>query len=544
MRIALLQLNLLVGDVEGNGAKIAGAVKALSGPTDLVITSELALVGYPPKDLLFNYALIDRCGAELERLAVELQEYPPILVGAPQINGSGMGKPLYNSTFLLDQGQVKASFQKKLLPTYDVFDEARYFESSAESQIMELSGKKVGITICEDIWNDHLFKSSPLYATNPLNDLRAQGVEVVVNLSSSPFSLGKHRQKEAMLSNIAKKSQVPLVYVNQVGGNDDLVFDGRSMAFDTRGVKIAQGKAFEEDALLVDLYSIEEADESKFDENEEIFNALVLGTGDYVRKCGFKRVVLGLSGGIDSALTAALAAHAVGPENVTALMMPSPHSSAGSLDDSVELAKRLGIKAIKVPIGPMMESFEITLTPVFGAAPASLTQENLQARIRGNLLMAHSNETGSLLLATGNKSELSVGYCTLYGDMAGGLAVISDLPKNRVYGLCRWINEHKNDPIPEAILTKAPSAELKPGQFDQDSLPDYDILDAILLRFIEQRMSGQEIIDEGFEADVVWDVIRKVRGAEFKRKQAPPGIKIHELAFGTGWRMPLAAKTL
>ncbi|MDT8447670.1 MAG: NAD+ synthase [bacterium] len=544
MRIALLQLNLLVGDIEGNAERILKAVRTITEPVDLIITSELALVGYPAKDLLFNYALIDRCRLQLERLAQDLNGGPAMLVGAPELNLSGMGKPLFNSTFLLHEGLIKASFQKKLLPNYDVFDEARYFESSKESQIMELAGKMVGITICEDIWNDHLFKASPLYATNPLSDLRAQGVEVVVNLSSSPFSLGKNKQKEAMLQSIAKKSKVPLVYVNQVGGNDDLIFDGRSMAYDGQGNKLAQGRLFEEDVIIVDLYDPQGVVEPEYDEDAEIFGALVTGTRDYIHKCGFKKACLGLSGGIDSALVAVIAAHALGPENVTALMMPSRHSSQGSLDDSKELAQRLGVVAKEVPIGPLMSSFDASLKGLFGAEPQGLTAENLQARIRGNLLMALSNEENSLLLSTGNKSELSVGYCTIYGDMAGALAVISDLPKSRVYRMARWINAHHGNPIPEEILTKAPSAELRPDQKDQDSLPDYDTLDAILLRFIEQRLSGQEIIDEGFDAEMVWDIIRKVRGAEFKRKQSPPGLKIHELAFGTGWRMPLAAKTL
>jgi len=541
MQVALLQVNFLVGDVVGNGRLIEEAVRRIKQPVDLCITSELALVGYPPKDLLFNYSLMGQVEAELDRLARVLHDQPPLLIGAPEWNHNGRGKALFNSTFLLHQGRIKQSFQKTLLPNYDVFDEARYFESSKGSQTFDLDGVSVGVTICEDIWNDHLFQPSSLYHTNPIDNLRSQNVDLIVNLSSSPFSLGKHQQKEGMLSGISKLSSVPVVYVNQVGGNDDLVFDGRSMAFDSQGNKICEALAFEPQELVVDLSCSGEMSPVVISEDAEIFKALVLGTGDYVRKCGMTKVVVGLSGGIDSALVTVIAAKALGPENVKVLAMPSPHSSAGSVDDAVHLANNLGIELQNLPIGGLMEAFDQSLTAGFGEACADLTGQNLQARIRGNLLMAYSNQEHRMLLSTGNKSELSVGYCTIYGDMAGGLAVIADLPKTRVYQLCRWINQTWPDLIPTAIIEKPPSAELKPDQLDEDNLPPYDVLDAILLRHIERRMSADEIIDDGFEAEQVNQVLHLVRIAEFKRKQAPPPIKIHQLAFGTGWRMPVAA---
>ena len=544
MRLGLLQLNYRVGDVAGNAAKIVAAVQA-APKVDLFVTSELALMGYPPKDLLFNYGLLEKCQKELESLALSLKDYPPILVGAPKFNDTGVGKALFNASFLLQKGRVDASFHKKLLPTYDVFDEARYFESAKSSQILELGGRRIGITICEDIWNDHLFQpAKSLYGQNPMNELRAGRVDLVVNLSSSPFWLGKHKQRETMLSMVAKKSGVPLVYVNQVGGNDDLIFDGRTLAFNHAGEQIAQGAMFAEDFVLVDTDSNVPLPPAIVDEEKELFMALVLGTRDYVEKCGFKKVVLGLSGGIDSALTAVIAAQALGPDKVKAILLPSPYSSKGSIDDSLNLAKRVGIETAILPIGDLMQGFEQALTPVLGGQPTGLTAENLQARIRGNLLMAYSNQTNAMLLTTGNKSELSVGYCTIYGDMAGGLAVISDLPKTLVYRLSNWINQTQNNPIPQAIIDKAPSAELRPNQTDQDSLPPYEQLDAILSLYIEGRRSLAEIVEAGFAEPIVQQIAKLVRGAEFKRKQLPPGLKVHELAFGTGWRMPIAAKSL
>jgi len=541
MQVALLQINLLVGDVIGNGRLIEEAIGRIDQPVDLYITSELALVGYPAKDLLFNYDLMGKVEAELDRLARQLEGQAPLLVGAPEWNRTGKGKALFNSTFLLHQGRVKQSFQKTLLPNYDVFDEARYFESSSGTQTFELDGQKIGVTICEDIWNDHLFQPSSMYQLNPMEALRGQDVDLIVNLSSSPFSLGKHQQKKGMLEGVSRKSNVPVVYVNQVGGNDDLVFDGRSMAFDGQGNKIARAAAFAADELVVDLSAAPMKPVDDLSEEAEIFEALVLGTRDYVRKCGLQRAVIGLSGGIDSALVAVIATKALGAENVKVVGMPSPFSSAGSVDDAVHLSENLGVEMQQIFIGPMMQAFDDALTPGFGGDCGDLTAQNLQARIRGNLLMAYSNQEGRMLLSTGNKSELSVGYCTIYGDMAGGLSVIADLPKTRVYALCRWINQTWPDLIPIEIIEKAPSAELKPDQLDEDSLPAYDILDGILLRMIERRMSPGEIIDDGFDAEQVHHVAALVRSAEFKRKQAPIPIKIHQLAFGTGWRMPIAA---
>ena len=546
MRISLLQLNFHVGDLAGNAAKIIDAVQEQADQNiDLFVTSELALLGYPPKDLLLNQDLVRRSQETLAALAQTLKNDAPILVGNVEFNRTGRGKPLFNSCFLLEAGNILRSFHKKLLPNYDVFDEVRYFESSDEEQVLEFKGKRIGITICEDIWNDRVTEQSPLYRENPVESLRQENVDLLINLSSSPFAIRKQSIRENMLSGIAVAGKIPVIYVNQIGGNDDLVFDGRSCAFDEQGQLIARAKAFAEDSLIVDLQDPQSGrKEESLSEEEEIWNTLVLGTRDYLTKCGFHKAVLGLSGGIDSALTAVIAAEAIGAENVTGVLMPSPYSSQGSIDDSLKLAELSGIKTHRIPIAPMMEAFDKALAPVFEGYEADTTEENIQARIRGNLLMAMSNKHGALLLTTGNKSELSVGYCTIYGDMSGGLAVISDLPKMLVYRLCTWVNKAKGNLIPENIITKPPSAELRPDQTDQDNLPSYEILDAILRLYIEKHKSAEQIIAEGFDSEIVNKIVRLVRLAEFKRKQAAPGIKVTDQAFGTGWRMPVAAKRI
>jgi NAD+ synthase (glutamine-hydrolysing) len=543
LRIALLQINPTAGDLNGNSALIARGVRAIeSQAADLVVTSELALMGYLPRDLLMNRGFVRRAGQALDALAMELKDGPPVLVGIATPNPGAGGRPLFNSAVLLKDGAGGPVFHKTLLPTYDVFDEDRYFEPASGPQILELNGWRLGISICEDVWNDRDFWSRRRYHQDPIEDLAQAGAQAIVNLSASPFTAGKQILREHMLGHLARKYSLPLVYVNQVGGDDDLIFDGRSAAFDAQGRMFARARGFQEDTLTVDLAAgtgvIAEDD---FEPEAEIWHALVLGVRDYARKTGFRKALLGLSGGIDSALTAALAADALGRENVLGVMMPSRYSSPGSVDDSVALARNLGIETLTLPIALMVSAYDQALAGAFRGLPPDVTEENIQSRIRGNLLMALSNKFGSLLLTTGNKSEMSVGYCTLYGDMNGGLAVIADLPKLMVYRVSRWRNRRRAD-IPEAILAKAPSAELRPNQTDQDSLPPYELLDQILELHIEQCQSAEEVIAHGFEEGAVRQVLKLVRAAEFKRKQAAPALKVTSRAFGTGWRMPIARR--
>lgn len=506
---------------------------------DLAVTPELALMGYLPRDLLMNRGFVRRSCEELSRMARELRDGPPLLVGVATANPADIGRPLFNSAVLLRDGETGPTFHKTLLPTYDVFDEDRYFEPAREPGILDLNGFKLGISICEDVWNDRDFWHRRRYHHDPIETLTERGAQAIVNLSASPFTVGKQEHREKMLGHMARKYGLPLVIVNQVGANDDLIFDGRSAAFDAQGQLFARARGFEEDVVVADLAACRGTiAEDDFTPESEIWRALVLGVRDYARKTGFRSVLLGLSGGVDSALTAAVAADAMGPENVLGVLMPSVYSSERSVSDSEALARRLGIRTLTLPISGIMGAFEGTLGDAFRGLPQDVTEENIQSRIRGNLLMALSNKFGSLLLTTGNKSEMSVGYCTLYGDMNGGLAVIADLPKMVVYRVSRWRNRCSPD-IPEAILTKAPSAELRPNQTDQDSLPPYDLLDQILERHVEQSQSAEEIIAEGFDAQTVRRVLRLVRMAEFKRKQAAPVLKVTSRAFGTGWRMPI-----
>jgi NAD+ synthase (glutamine-hydrolysing) len=545
MKIALLQLNPTVGDVAGNARRILDALRqAAARGADLAATPELALVGYLPRDLLLNPGFVRRSWDALEKLAREAADLPPVIVGLPEPNPSDTGRPLFNTAALLRGGRIDERFRKALLPTYDVFDEDRYFEPFHGPQVLDLAGHRVGISICEDIWNDRDFWKRRRYHHDPIEELVRAGATMVLNLSASPFTAGKHRRREEMLSSMAAKHAVPIAYVNQFGGNDDLVFDGRSCMFNADGAVFARGRAFDADVVVCDMDDARPiAPASDLGVESEIWRALVLGTRDYACKCGFSSVVLGLSGGIDSALTAAIAAEALGRDRVLGVMMPSPYSSQGSLDDAHELARHLGIETMTLPIEPLMHAFDDTLRTELGADLPGVAQENIQARIRGNLLMALSNTRGSLLLTTGNKSELSVGYCTLYGDMSGGLAVIADVPKTMVYRVSRWRNESAGRPIiPDATLTKAPSAELRPNQTDQDSLPPYEVLDDILRRYVERHQPAEEIVAAGFERATVDRVLRLVRIAEFKRKQAAPGLKVTDRAFGTGWRMPIAAK--
>jgi len=551
MKIALLQINTVAGDLSGNAARIARAVvEAGKRGADLCVTPELALTGYPPRDLLLSSAFVEKARHELNRLATRLALEPAVLVGTAAPTGRGDAKPLFNCAALLRAGAVETLMPKMLLPTYDVFDEDRYFEPGDSLGMVEIGGRRLGVTICEDIWNDKDFWQSRRYREDPVERLVAEGAQAIVNLSASPFTLGKQAMREKLIVSAARKYGLPVLYCNQVGGNDDLVFDGRSMASDAQGNLAARAQGFEEDILVVELDCLERCAPTQepqlakddFSPEAEAWRALVLGVRDYAAKCGFPSVLLGLSGGIDSALTAVLAAEALGPDKVLGVLMPSPYSSQGSVDDSLELAARLGIQTMTLPIEEIMGGFERTLAPAFAGREPDVTEENIQSRIRGNLLMAISNKFGKLLLTTGNKSELAVGYCTIYGDMSGGLAVISDVPKTMVYRLADWCNAHRAELIPQAIIDKAPSAELRPDQKDQDSLPPYEELDAILRLRVELQASVDEIAAAGFDRVVVGKVCRLVKNAEFKRRQAAPGLKITDRAFGTGWRMPVACR--
>jgi NAD+ synthase (glutamine-hydrolysing) len=565
MKIAIAQLNPIIGDLAGNAQQIlTAAQQAAEQNVDLLLTTELSLCGYPPRDLLLQPSFVSALADVLAQLGRDLPEQLAVLVGTviPNLRSfqSG-GKPLFNTSALLQNGKIQQYFHKRLLPTYDVFDEDRYFESGLQINSFELAGVHIGVTICEDLWNDEEFWGKRNYQADPIADLASQGVDLVVNLSASPYSVGKQQLRESMLRHTAIRYRQPILYANQVGGNDDLIFDGSSVGFDRSGQIICRAQAFDTDLIMTefdlaqrDLRSIPLAPQPQ-SEDAEIWAALVLGVRDYARKCGFSKVVLGLSGGIDSALVAAIATAALGAENVLGVLMPSPYSSDHSVDDAIALAKNLGIQTDQLPIRPIMAAYDQTLADLFVGTAFGLAEENMQSRIRGALLMAISNKFGHLLLSTGNKSEMAVGYCTLYGDMNGGLAAIADVPKTRVYSICRWLNqggEQKESSsfqlpaalpiVPPNILTKPPSAELKPGQVDQDSLPPYDILDDILDRLIHQHQSPDRIAEAGHDPKVVDRVVQMVTRAEFKRKQAPPGLKITDRAFGTGWRMPIASR--
>jgi NAD+ synthetase len=553
MRIALLQLNPVVGDLDGNAARIAAAYdQAVRAGAELCVTPELALAGYPPRDMLlyqgFAAAAWDAAADLARSLEAAHPGGPALLLGCPEPNRTGQGKALYNAALWCEAGGVRRTFRKALLPTYDVFDEARYFEPgpAGPGGVMDYRGVKLGVTICEDLWNDKDYWPHRLYPVDPVEAAVSAGAQALINLSASPFSLRKQALRQDMLGSIAGKRGLPLAYCNQIGGDDELVFDGRSALFGPDGALLCRAAGFAEDLLLADLFAVAPGTIPADDLSapSETWRALVLGTRDYLRKCGFKKALLGLSGGIDSAVVACVAAEAIGPENVLGVLMPSPWSSRGSVDDSLELAANLGVPTRVIPIAGLMRAFDAALAESFAGLAPDTTEENVQSRIRGNLLMALSNKTGALLLTTGNKSELAVGYCTIYGDMSGGFAVISDLRKTQVYALARHINALKGRAIPEAILTKAPSAELRPDQTDQDSLPPYDVLDAILALHIEGQKTAAEIIAQGYEPAVVARVCRLVKISEFKRRQAAPGIKVAWRSFGTGWRMPLAAKAL
>jgi NAD+ synthetase len=539
MKVALAQINPTVGDLEGNSNKILDFhQQAKLAGADLVVFSEMVLTGYPPLDLLGRPAFVDRCEIALSELAARLTG-PPALVGAVLPNPVPEGRAVRNVAVLLDGGVVRSVHAKSRLPTYDVFDEDRYFEPAAERQPAEVGGQRVGVTICEDIWEGPQ-EGRSRYRLDPVGILSAQGIDMLVNLSASPFHAGKGKEREELLRSIARGQGAPVLFVNQVGGNDSLLFDGRSMALGPDGKLIARAEAFREDLVLADLDSGKgDMRPSPPEGDAEIFRALVMGLSDYMKKCGFGRAVLGLSGGVDSALVACLAAEAAGADRVLALAMPAPYSSPHSRSDAEKLAQNLGIDFAVVPIDAVLKTYRETLQPGLGEVEKTLVEENLQARIRGAVVMAYANHAGALPLATGNKSELAVGYCTLYGDMAGGLAPIGDLYKTQVYALANHINRH-NEVIPRRIIERPPSAELRPDQTDQDTLPPYDVLDPVLDLIISQAQDASSIVAAGHPADVVERVVRMVELSEFKRRQAAPVLRVSRRAFGAGRQIPIA----
>jgi len=540
MKVALAQINPTVGDFDGNAAKIKEAARrAVAQGADLAVFPEMSLMGYPPRDLVEHAGFVERCLEALDRLARELPL--PAIVGFVSRNERREGKPLHNSAAFIQAGRVVSVHHKSLLPTYDVFDEDRYFEPGPAPRAAQFDGRKLGVTICEDLWRPE----SSLHARyhfDPIPALTGQGAQVIINLSASPFTLGKMEVRRRLLSDHARRLGLPVIYVNQVGGNDELVFDGGSMVMDERGELVAAARQFEEDLLVVDLEALPSPiPQPSEDRAEAAFRALALGTRDYLHKCGFQSAVLGLSGGIDSALTCVIAAEALGPKNVLGVSLPSRFSSAGALDDAVALAANLGIRHITIPIEKIHQAFLDTLAPVFQGLRPDITEENVQARIRGTLLMALSNKRGMLLLTTGNKSELATGYCTLYGDMCGGLAPIGDVPKMMVYEISRWVNREKVV-IPLDSLTKPPSAELRPNQTDQDTLPPYELVDRVLQGYIEEQKEPREIVASGVDRAVVEDVVRRIETSEYKRRQAVPVLKITSKAFGYGRRVPIAKR--
>lgn len=545
MNIGIAQINTTVGDLEGNTTRILHAYRNLvQQGAEIVITPELSITGYPPQDLLLINGFVAKNREQVSRLQQEVGTVP-LLVGFVDEHPQALGKRFFNAVAVLQKNHSCTIAHKRLLPTYDVFDEARYFEPGERSSLLEFQGKKIGITICEDLWTPDALPQA-WYHCDPLQELVAAGAECIVNLSASPFQMGKPKQRENMLCAQAKRFHVPIVYCNAVGGNDQLIFDGGSMVVAAGGESVEHLASCCEEMKVMQVPQSEKASHAKLEEEpprtrelQQLYEALVLGTRDYLHKCGFKKALIGLSGGIDSALVAAIAVAALGAENVTGVLMPGPYSSQGSIDDAYDLAKNLKIVTLHLPITSSYKEMMQTLEAPFAGFSAGLAEENLQARLRGMTLMALSNKFGSMVLTTGNKSEMAVGYCTLYGDMCGGLAVIADLPKTVVYELAHWINQTR-EIIPTATLEKPPSAELRPNQKDQDSLPPYDILDAILQLLIEEQLSFTEIVERGFDENIVRWVLTQVNRSEYKRQQAPPVLKITGRAFGKGRRFPIA----
>src|SRR5713101_8361676 len=547
MKIGFAQINPTVGDLSGNFEKIISAYERLAAAgAELVLTPELAITGYPPQDLLFKSRFVPENLAILEQLHSRVRS-TALLVGFVDRN-EGRGKPFHNAAALLEAGKPIRKAHKSLLPSYDVFDEDRYFEPASRVEPFDVCGKKLGVTLCEDIWTEH-YLPRPLYDIEPVRGLIEQGAEIIVNLSASPFTLHKPAIRREMVGALARAYRRPICYCNAVGGNDQLVFDGNSIAVNASGELIAQLPGFREEEAIVDTDASSVIEFRERKTTEELFAALSLGLRDYLRKCNFKSAVLGLSGGVDSAVVAAIAVDALGAENVVGVSMPSQYSSRGSIDDAKKLVENLGIKLLHVPIAETFAVFKGQFKEIFSGLPENETEENMQPRLRAMTLMALSNKFGHLVLSTGNKSELSVGYCTIYGDMAGGLAVISDVPKTMIYELARWINSdyasragREKEIIPRSTIDKPPSAELKPNQTDQDTLPPYDILDEILRLYVEENLSARDIIGHGFDEKTVRWVQRRVDLNEYKREQAAPGLKVTSRAFGVGRRMPIAQK--
>ncbi len=547
MRIALCQIDNTVGDLDGNGRRIADAGReaAVRG-ADLAVFPELALTGYPPRDLVEKPSFLDRTQQALDELAAATRDLPLGLI-AGYVGRSPAGSPRMatNSAALIEKGQVLFHQTKMLLPTYDVFDESRNFEPARRQEICEFRGTRIALSICEDAWNDKQFWDRPLYQKDPVAELAGKGAQLLIIINGSPYHVGKRELRREVFSAVALHHGLPLVYVNMTGGNDQLVFDGSSFCVDREGKVVAAAKSFDEDLVLFDTATLRgDLHDNLGDEIEAVYEALVMGTRDYLRKCGFTRVLIGLSGGIDSTLVACIAADAVGAENVVGVGMPGPYSSDHSLKDARDLAENLGIRFEVVPISGAYDNLLGNLAPVFGAAARDVTEENIQARLRGLTLMALSNKWNALVLTTGNKSEVAVGYCTLYGDMCGGLAVISDVPKTMVYDLCRVVNRRKkSDVVPENVFVKPPSAELRPDQKDSDSLPTYDILDAILKAYVEElKPPAQIATEQSLPLSVVRDIVNKVDRNEYKRQQAAPGLKVTTKAFGIGRRFPIAQR--
>jgi NAD+ synthetase len=544
VKIALAQIDPTVGDFTGNLEKIVAASRrAADRGARLAVFSELAICGYPPADLLEKPSFLARCRAAVDELAAATRDLPTaVLAGVALPAGGDRGKPAFNAAVLLDKGQLVIEQHKWLLPFYDVFDEQRYFSPAESQRVVELDGLRLAITICEDAWNDKNFWQRRLYAVDPMEELMRQQPALHINLSSSPFWHDKRAIRREMLASIARRDGIPVLMSNQVGGNDSLIFDGSSFALDAHGALIAQAASFTEDLVVIDPFHAAPIPDPEDDATEAAYRALVLGTRDYVRKCGFSKAIVGLSGGIDSALVAAIATEALGAENVICVGMPSPYSSQGSIDDSRQLASNLGIRFETIAISALFAEFKQSLEPLFHGMKEDLTEENIQPRIRGTLLMALSNKMGALVLTTGNKSEMAVGYCTLYGDMVGALAVIGDLVKTRVYAVCNWLNRDE-EKIPAAILLKPPSAELRPGQMDTDSLPPYDVLDPIVEAYVERYETPERIAAEhGFPLDLVRQTVRLIERSEYKRQQAAPVLKVTSKSFGMGRRFPIAVK--
>ncbi|KPJ50802.1 NAD synthetase [candidate division TA06 bacterium DG_26] len=545
MKVTIAQLNPVIGDVEGNQAKIKNVVSKFGKESDLVVFSELFLSGYPPRDLLEKPWFIERIERAIDDVTDLSAKHPhtAILLGAPLPTGKKSGNGLYNAAVLIHNGKMLKRQYKSLLPTYDVFDEARYFDPTPTVDLMPFKKEKLGVSICEDAWNDPELWGKKIYPLDPIQVMANAGATLLVNISASPFHVGKEQLRYRILSNHAKKHGIPFAYANQVGGNDELIFDGRSVCVDGKGRVIALFPPFEEHVETVDMRTVGTSTSYEAqDRVESVYEALVLGIRDYMKKCGFKRAVIGLSGGIDSAVSCCLAREAVGKKNVLAVSMPSPYSSRASVEYAGKMAQNLGIEFKVIRISSLYRAFVHVLKDSLGVGDeVDVTLENIQARIRGNILMAISNRFGYLVLSPGNKSELAVGYCTLYGDMSGGLAVISDVPKTMVYELAQYVNK-RSEVIPREIIEKPPSAELKPNQLDQDTLPPYDILDPILQYYIEEGYSLEDIVRLDFDRDTVEWVIHAVNRSEYKRRQAPLGLKVTTKAFGVGRRMPIAAK--